>query len=160
MGLNATVYCDCYEKGKLRAPPPQPEHVYIEQSGQLCLRWESPGADEHRFNEWQEQACEHQPSGAAVSHSLGNKSAIAQLREILSLGEGDFSDLLTRVLYNGTHCGDHLDAKAVAGLASEMPALSRLEGRSEAEKMLLREFEHHMHELIEAATRLNKPIAF
>ena len=49
MGLDATVYCDCYEKGKARRPPPQPELVYLDENAQVCLRWDAPGADQNAF---------------------------------------------------------------------------------------------------------------
>jgi len=39
MGLGAIVYCDCYEKGRVRVPPPQPELVYVDATGRRSLRW-------------------------------------------------------------------------------------------------------------------------
>ena len=35
MGLDAFVFCDCYEKGELLEPPPRPELVYITETGRL-----------------------------------------------------------------------------------------------------------------------------
>jgi hypothetical protein len=50
MGLDAVVYCDCYERGRVRGPPPQPESVYVDANGQVCLQWEAPGADQNAFS--------------------------------------------------------------------------------------------------------------
>ena len=32
MGLNARVFCNCYETGKVETPPPQPDLVYVDVS--------------------------------------------------------------------------------------------------------------------------------
>src|SRR4051794_1580466 len=106
MGLDVMVYCDCYEKGKLRTPLPQPELVYTDASGQMCLQGEDPRADQHRFDAWQQEACEHGPLGWLVSHGLGNVARSGLLRELLSQTPDLFPLLLEKVLYNGTHCGD------------------------------------------------------
>jgi len=83
VGLDATVYCDCFEKGRIRMQPPQPEMVYIEPSGQLSLKWDEPGADQHRIYNWLAACCDHGPYGQLVSHRLGNVALIAFLRELL-----------------------------------------------------------------------------
>ncbi len=49
MGLDAWVYCDCFEKGFAKEPP-QPEFVYIDESGDRCLRTEDPVANEGAFD--------------------------------------------------------------------------------------------------------------
>jgi len=65
MGLHAKVYCDCYEKALVRKQPPQPHLVYVDPSGQVSLKWDSPGADQHQFYDWLAQACEHELVEAA-----------------------------------------------------------------------------------------------
>src|SRR4051794_39259028 len=141
MGLDATVYCDCYEKGMVRKPPPQPELVYVGASGQVCLLSEDPRADCHRFDQWQQDACEHGPHGWLVSHRLGNVALIDCLRELLSQTPDVFPGLLQKVLYSGTHGGDYLDTEQVARLIPELEPLQRLRSHKEEEEQILREFE-------------------
>ena len=105
MGLDATVYCDCFEKGRVRTLPPQPELVYIEPTGQLSLRWDAPHADQHAFYGWLADSCAHGPMGELVSHRLGNFALIGWLREILSKTPSHFPVLLTKVLYDAGHAG-------------------------------------------------------
>jgi hypothetical protein len=69
MGLDATVYCDCWDTGKVRKPPPQPELVYVEASGQVSLKWDAPEADEQSFYNWLAEACDHGPMGELISAS-------------------------------------------------------------------------------------------
>lgn len=38
MGLDATVYCDCFEKGRLRTAPMAEWHVYIDDYGGRSAR--------------------------------------------------------------------------------------------------------------------------
>jgi hypothetical protein len=68
MGLDACVYCNCYETRRVRRLPPQPELIYVDdKTGEVALRWDAPGADQHRFFEWLASACEHGPLGELVS---------------------------------------------------------------------------------------------
>jgi hypothetical protein len=41
MGLDATVFCDCYEHGDLTRPPPYGELVYVDELGAARLRSEA-----------------------------------------------------------------------------------------------------------------------
>lgn len=59
MGLDAVVYCDCYEKGRTRRPLPQPELVYVDQNGQVSLESDAVGADQNAFFDWLKDACDH-----------------------------------------------------------------------------------------------------
>ena len=124
MGLNAWVFCDCYEMGKVKTPPPQPELVYVDTiTGEVSLRWEEEGADQHSFYEWRSAACAHGPIGCLVSHRLGNISSIGFLRELFQETPERFPTLLSKVVYNGSHGGDELMLADVEAVAVEMPAV-------------------------------------
>lgn len=160
MGLDAVVYCDCYEKGRVHRPPPQPELVYVDANGQVCLRWDAPGADQNTFQSWLHDACDHGPFGQLVGHRLGNVARIGLLRRLLSHSAEEFPILLSKVLYNGVHAGDWLDAEHVRRLDHEMVRFRAIHSGDLTEENILREFEQQMSELITAAQRVGKPIAF
>ncbi len=160
MGLDATVYCDCYAKGQIRRPPPQPELVYIDENGQVSLKWDQPGADQSAFYDWLENACEHGPMGELVSHHIGNIARVAYLRGALSESVGRFPVLLSKVVYNGTHSGDALGIDDVQRVRSEMEQLRDVHGPNRADEQVIREFERQMLELIDASQRVQKPIVF
>jgi hypothetical protein len=160
MGLDARVYCDCYEKGTVRRPPPQPELVYVDSSGQLCLKWDDPRADQHGFHKSLKDACEHGPWGELVSCRLGNITLIAFLRGLLSGAPECFPVLLTKVVHNGVHCGDFLDMDDVERLLPEMDWLRAVHCGDRMREGFVRAFERQMSELIAAARSVRKPIVF
>src|SRR5215471_14738045 len=103
MGLNASVFCNCYEKASVRMPPPQPDLVYVDEHGQVCLKWNTPGADQFGFYAWLMDACEHGPHGELVSRRLGNAVLISRLRSIISKAGERCPILLTKVVCEGAH---------------------------------------------------------
>ena len=81
MGLDACVYCDCFETDNLRLPPPFPELVYVAEDGQIECR-DTNYYEE--FDEWRKNcACAHKDCEIA-SHYIGNITRVAHLREKLS----------------------------------------------------------------------------
>jgi hypothetical protein len=160
MALDACVYCDCYERGSIRTPPPQPEYVYIDETGSLTLDYEKPGADLSAFRAWQATACDHQPLGMLVSHRLGNIARIGFLRYHLVDHADRFPVLLGKVLYNATHAGDFLTQADVERAAAELDYLKEIHLPGVEEESIIREFETQMRELVDASRRVHKPIAF
>ena len=161
MALDACVYCNCYETGNAKTPPPQPDLVYVDPiSGEVSLLCEAEGADEDRFFEWRSSACEHAPSGQLVSHRLGNIALIGFLRGRFEETPERFPTLLSKVVYNGTHLGDTLTLSDVEQLATEMSAVHALHSSDDSDEALLRQFERQMLELIRAARSVSKPIVF
>jgi hypothetical protein len=82
----------------MRTPPPQPELVYVDEDRAIALRWDAPGADQHRYYAWLASACEHGPLGRLVSHRLGNMAGIAFLRTLFNQQPERFPVLLRRRL--------------------------------------------------------------
>ena len=161
MGLDACDYCNCYELGKVKTPPPQPDLVYVDPiSGEVSLRWEEEGVDEHGFFKWLSSACEHGPSGELVSHRLGNISRILFLRGLVQETPERFRTILSKVVYNGVHAGDMLLLSDIEQVADEMSAVHALRCSDDSNEAFLPEFERQMLELILAAKTVSKPIVF
>jgi hypothetical protein len=71
MGLDAGVYCDCFERGRLRSPPPPGCTLSVDDRGLLLCGSDDLGT-QIAFDRWQlDQACEHE-NGLLVQHRIGN----------------------------------------------------------------------------------------
>jgi hypothetical protein len=159
MGLDATVYCDCFEKGRLREPPPPGCKLAVAADGSLLC-----GSDQLEvmvaFDRWlQSRACEHQ-DGVLIHHRIGNAALIACLRSELQSKAVSFPMLLSNVAYSGIHSGDFISIRDLVEMRSEIDALASLHCENAEAEALLRTFERQMCELIETARAIDKPISF
>jgi len=158
MGLDAFVFCDCYEKGSLKRKPPDPDLVYVLPNGDLACRSEDSKVLK-RFDRWRENACEHE-AGLVAGDWLGNASLIGSIRNELSRRSRDFPTLLKRVVYSGTHCGDHLTLKLIAKLQMELDRLKTLRsGNKELDRGIQR-LRRQLQKLVHASLKIGKTIAF
>ena len=159
MGLDAHVCCDCYERGRVRLSPPAGCEPTVTEDGSLLS-----GSDDLKlqieFDKWQHcDACEHQDC-YLVAHYIGNIALVAFLREELGRSPDRFPMILSRVVYNGIHCGDFIPAGELPQLVPEVEALESLHCADPQDEGFLRAFEKQMWELVTAALRVSKPIAF
>lgn len=165
MGLDAFVWCNCIQTGKLHTPHPYPELLIVHESGSPDVNTDdAEKADAHV--EWESLSpCEHEGC-ALVSHYLGNIALVASLRESVKKLSDDveveFPVLWSGVIYSGTHCGDFLKVDEVKRLKDEIINLrSRNFSILDAKEVqYLQEFLEKMDELVEASLSINKPIAF
>ena len=170
MGLDARVFCDCIEKGRLHTPHPFPEWLIVGENGEPDVRTEDlPSTqaeailDAHLAWEWT-SPCDHKEC-VWLHHRLGNIGLVALLRQavgFLAWNDADFFVLRFNVLYSGIHSGDFLNRDQVELLAGEICELqkrdwSKLNG---PDADFLRDFLARLNELIEASRAVNKPIAF
>jgi hypothetical protein len=80
MGLDAVVYCDCFERGRLREPPPPGCNLSVSDDGSLLCGSEDLEV-QLAFDQWQlERACEHE-LGVLLHHYIGNIALVAALRD-------------------------------------------------------------------------------
>src|SRR5215510_2569577 len=118
MGLDATVFCNCFETGALKEPAPC-ESVFVAADGSLACHSEDLETD-MAFDHWVwHRACIH-PSGTLLNNRLGNISQVALLRGELQRESTSFSILLTKVIYNGIHAGDYLTLNDIADVEAEL----------------------------------------
>src|SRR5262245_41867477 len=121
MGLDATVYCDCFETGTLKELPPCPS-VLVSDDGSLDCRSEDLNTLQ-AFDQWLwHRACSH-PSGIFLHHRIGNLAQVGLLRNELRREAAAFPILLTKVLYSGTHAGDYLTLNDVSDVKVELELL-------------------------------------
>lgn len=159
MGLNAFVFCDCYETGRLLNPPPPGCLLKVDNNGSL----ECTSDDLEvllAFDQWrQARACEHE-DGVLFGHYLGNAGHIAALREKLSQTPIKYPMILHKILYSGIHGGDYISYPELFLLRPDVEALVVAHCDEPIMEAHIREFESQMVELLEAALRVRKPIAF
>ena len=120
--LCAFVFCDCYEKGRLRCPPPHPEIVTVLPNGDLGYR--NATADQHAaFVAWRTHACRH-PEGRVTGGTLGHALPIETVRDALLPHRRAFPIFVGKVLNcrPQTH-SSHLTLKQVHKLKAELDRL-------------------------------------
>jgi hypothetical protein len=159
MGLDATVYCNCFETGKLREPAPLPDLVYVTPNGFLECQ-----SDDLTlllsFDQWLcDRACIHK-DGILLTHRIGNIDLVGKIRMELSIHAEKFPILLSKVVYSGTHAGDFLPNDKVVGLEMELRVLGKALPISGDVKEYIKFFRSQMSELVKAAQSVSKPIAF
>jgi len=186
MGLDAYVYCDCLEKGRLGKLLPSDVTLSVEANGFPSLErngetiWEE-GPDRGDF------ACDHE-FRHLIHHRLGNISLVALLRWELNREAAMYPFLLGKVVYNGIHANDHLGLDEMPQLQVELQRLATFRCAGNAPKTFyisrflldffpfslwkqhyftaeesdrfMQSFRLQMLELVEASLRVGKPISF
>ncbi len=158
MGLDATVYCNCFERGLLKEPPPC-STVFVADNGSLDCGNEDLNTV-LPFDEWcNDRACDH-PSTILLHRRLGNTAQVGLLRRELQSAEATFPILLTKVLYSGTHAGDYLTLEDIASLEVELDQLGSFVCSVQPNQEYIDRFRQQMIELVDTAWRVTKPISF
>jgi len=159
MGLDAYVYCDCFERGRLRTQPRPEWGVYVHEEG-----WREPTTHDLEellaFDAWNfRDACEHE-DGVLLHHRLGNIGLIALFRQLLNSRVDQLPVIVNKIIYSGIHSNDSLTLDAVERLAVELDPLAQVHDADRETEALLRDFEHKLRNLVECARRVQKPIVF
>ena len=157
MGLHASVYCNCYETGRLLTQPPRPELVYVDEYG--SLNCQNPEHFPELYVWLEYRACTHE-RGRAAHHYIGNIALVAFLREELGKAFDAFPLILSKVVYNGIHGGDYIGVEDVEKMQDEVERLQTLHGDNPDDEKFLREFENQMRELVVCSMKMGKPIVF
>ena len=158
MGLDAVVYCDCFETHRLRVQPPGAWNVSIDDDGSRY-----PANDEAHedlaFDKWNNTACDH-PDGIAVGCYLGNSAGVGLIHRLLARHPDRFARLLDQVVYSGSHCGDHVEVDDLQAMADELTRLDAVRTDDEETQACVRQFQRDFQHLVNVAQTLRKPIAF
>jgi hypothetical protein len=158
MSLDGFVRCTCIRDGKAK-PHPFPRRLKLDKRGEPILSGD-PSEDEwEAHDQWLADSCEH--GGFLVSLFLGNITRVQRLRSFLRALEGKpgprFPLLLTKVLYDGTHTGDHLPRNKSVALLKEVETV--LQSRDILADSEI-EFFDNMKQLCQASIATGNPILF
>jgi hypothetical protein len=159
MGLDAVVYCNCFESGKLKEIPSYIDSIYVDSGGDLGCKNDN-FETVLEFDQWLlYRACEHE-NGVLLHHYLGNIARVSNLRKDLSVNVERFPIILEKILYSGTHCGDFLRLETVKNLKKEIDYLEAFVCSNELSQERVSYFCKQLIELTNAALRVGKPILF
>jgi hypothetical protein len=167
MGLDAVVFCDCVEKKRLKVPHPYPRRLFIKANGSPEIR--SEDSDEiDRHDQWMElPPCKHESmmmDGCDVGNVWYVNRVYDALAAVLKPPLPRCPVLLGKVLYDGTHTGDHLTRGQVQKLATELQQLKKVDlkaaGLGDDDRKAVKDIIAKFTRLTRTAQRINKPIAF
>ncbi len=156
--LHAFVFCDCYEQGRLKRQPHNPEIVAVLPNGDLGY-YRATREQHAAFVAWRSHACRH-PEGVVTGGQLGYRLPREVLHRAMSRHNRAFPIFIRKVLgcKPNTH-NSHLTLKQVEKLQAE---LVRLKNFHLADRKLdheLRCFYGQMKQLVRAAVKFQKPVA-
>src|SRR4051812_42933562 len=106
MGLDARVYCNCYETEKLLIPPPNPDLVYMRPDGDLDCHdpegfvpkyFGEISQEMNDFDNWCRTSCVHNDRHL-VHHHIGNAAGVGCLRQELEYEANSFPIILGKVI--------------------------------------------------------------
>jgi hypothetical protein len=159
MGLDASVNCDCFERGRVRTRPRPEWGVYVDEEGGRSPT--TRDLDEQiAFDRWNlREACQHE-GGVLLHHRLGNVALIGLLRRLLNGRADRMPVIVKKVIYSGTHAGDSLSPQVVEQLGAELEILAQVHDENRENERFLRNFERQLHELVETSRTVRKPIVF
>lgn len=156
--LCAFVFCDCYEKGRLRRPPPNPEIVTVLPNGDLGYHDATP-AQHQAFVAWRAHACRH-PEGRVTGGKLGHALPIDVVRDAFSPHRRAFPIFVGKVLNCRPHTrNSHLTLKQVHKLKAELDRLKTFQCNDRKIAREMRYLRGQMKQLASAALKFRKPIA-
>ncbi|QUY43149.1 hypothetical protein [Acaryochloris marina] len=159
MGLDAFVYCNCYETGRHKTPPPQGIEIEVSPDGSINCAHETVDAAIAIYAWTHQQACDHEDC-TFLHHYIGNIAFVAFLRETLQRNAEKFPTILSKVIYNGIHGGDYLTLQQVNLVREELAHFSSVACDNEEDQQYLDTFRGQLTELVNCALELQKPIAF
>lgn len=159
MGLDAVVYCNCYETGRCKTPPPSGIDIQVLPDGSIdCAQ--GTVDSEFALDAWMHnQACDHEGC-IFLHHYIGNIALVEILQKTLQKKADKFPMILSKVIYNGTHTGDYLSFQQVEAVREELHHIRSVECDNKEHKHFLDAFYDQMAELVDSALSLQKPIAF
>ena len=159
----AYLYCDCYQKGKLKEPPPRPDLIYIDKSGKPAWLSEDPDVRKE-FNEWaRDKACEHDyfilkevMVGYSSMIDYYHKALFDADDGYINLGSVYFFNLISRVI--GRYFGYITEGTELIDIRIELELLHDFECPDPDWDYHLKCFRENMIDLVDTALLMGKPI--
>ena len=158
MKLQAYVFCNCFEQGRVKRPPPNPEIVGVLTNGDnRCFR--PTPAQYQAYESWRLNACRHK-YGTVTGGELGHRLPREVLHRAMLPHRRIFPIFVRKVLGCKPHTRfSHLTLKQVAKLQVE---LTRFKNFHLADRKFDKELQYYrgqMKQLVRAALKFQQPIA-
>jgi hypothetical protein len=158
MKLQAYVFCGCYERGRVKRPPPDPEIVSLHLNGDnFCFR--PTPAQNQAYEAWRLNACRHK-YGTVTGGELGHRLPHEVLYRAMLPHHRTFPIFVRKVLGCKPQTRfSHLTLKQVKQLQIE---LVRIKNFHLADRKCDNEMQYYrgqMKQLVRAALKFQQPIA-
>ena len=165
--MDAVVFCNCVETGRLRVPHPFPRQLYALKNGRPAIRSVDVAKIEKHIAWTELPPCRHEDM-MVDGCSLGNAGGVGVIYKVLSRAEQPpkikFPILLNKVFYSGTHCMDFLTLTQIRKLDVELKQLRKLKltglGFATSEVEWVSGILVNLTRLVRVAQKVGKPIAF
>jgi hypothetical protein len=158
MRLQAYVFCGCYERGRVKRPPPDPEIVNLHPNGDnFCFR--PTPAQYQAYEAWRLNACRHK-YGTVTGGELGHRLSREVLYRAMLPHRRTFPIFVHKVLGCKPQTRfSHLTLKQVAKLQVELTRFRKFHLADRKCDKELRYYRGQMKQLVRAALKFQQPIA-
>jgi hypothetical protein len=158
MRLQAYVFCGCYEHGRVRRPPPDPEIVSLHPNGDnFCFR--PTPAQYQAYEAWRLNACRHK-YGTVTGGELGHHLSHEVLYRAMLPHRRTFPVFVRKVLECKPQTRfSYLTLKQVAKLQVELTRFKKFHLADRKCDKELRYYRGQIKQLVCAALKFQRPIA-
>jgi hypothetical protein len=158
MKLQAYVFCGCYEHGRVKRPPPNPEIVSLHPNGDNYCFHPTP-AQYQAYETWRLNACHHK-YGTVTGGELGHHLPREVLYRAMLPHRHTFPIFVRKVLGCKPQTRySHLTLKQVTKLQSELTRFKKFHLADRKCDTELRYYRGQMKQLVRAALKFQQPIA-
>ncbi len=158
MKLQAYVFCGCYERGRVKRPPPNPEIVDVFTNGDVGCHQPTP-AQYQAFLKWRYRACHHR-DGLITGGLLGHRLPIKVMHKAMLPHRRTFPLFLSKVLGCKPKTRfSHLTLKQADQLRVELATMKKFHLSDRKCDKELRYYGGQMRKLVRAALKFQQPIA-
>ena len=156
--LQAYVSCGCYERGRVKRPPPNPEIVDMFTNGDVGCHHPTP-AQYQAFLKWRYGACHHR-DGLITGGLLGHRLPVEVMQKAMLPHRRTFPIFVRKVLGCKPQTRfSHFTIKQVEQLQIELARMKTFHMQDRKCDNELRCYLGQMKQLARAALKFQQPIA-
>lgn len=158
MRLQAYVFCGCYEHGRVKRPPPNPEIVDVLVNGDVACRDATP-AQHQAVLKWRYLACRHR-DGLITGGLLGHRLLVEVMHKAMLPHSRTFPLFVRKVLGCKPQTRySPLTLKQVEQLHIEIVRMKKFHLPDRKHDKELQYYRGQMRQLVRAALKFQQPIA-
>jgi hypothetical protein len=158
MKLQAYVFCGCYEHGRVKCPPPDPQIVDVLTNGDVACHHPTP-AQYQVFLKWCYRACYHR-DGLITGGLLGHRLPVKVMHRAMLPHRRTFPLFVRKVLGCKPQTRySHLTLKQVEQLQIELARMEKFHLSDRKHDNELQYYRGQMKQLVRAALKFQQPIA-